>query len=314
MSAYPATEAGRDRWIAALRGPREPVRVDRPNAFLLELERFASGEAGSVATVLLANRECPWRCAMCDLWRHTLAESVPPGAVSGQIAYALQRLGPARQVKLYNSGSFFDPRAVPVADHQAIAELVRGFERVVVECHPSLVGPSCLRFAEKLSGQLEVAMGLETVHVGALEKLNKRMTVEGFARAASRLAGDGIAVRAFVIVGGPFQPSDEAVAWACRSVEFARECGCGVVSLILARGGNGAMEALERLGEWEQPRLRDLEQALAYGIGLGGARVFADTWGLRPECGMCGPARIARLNAINLAQTVLPAVECACST
>ena len=140
------------------------------------------------------------------------------------------------------------------------------------------------------------------------------MTLDGFARAAARLVRDGIAVRAFVIVGGPFQPAAETFEWACRSLEFARACGAGVVSLILARGGNGAMEALERLGEWTRPRLRDLERALEFGVELGGLRVFADTWDLAPECPACGPARVARLHAMNLAQTVLPAVECACST
>ena len=86
------------------------------------------------------------------------------GAIPAQIDYALERLLPARQIKLYNSGSFFDTRAIPLQDYPAILSRVASFERVIVECHPALVSESCFRFNDQLTGRLEVAMGLETVH------------------------------------------------------------------------------------------------------------------------------------------------------
>ena len=51
------------------------------------------------AAVFLTNRECPWRCVMCDLWKNTLAESVPIGAIPAQIDFALARLPATRQIK-----------------------------------------------------------------------------------------------------------------------------------------------------------------------------------------------------------------------
>jgi uncharacterized Fe-S cluster-containing MiaB family protein len=87
--------------------------------------------------------------------------------------------GPFDQLKLYNAGSFFDAGAIPTADHPAIAERCRNFPRVVVECHPSLVGERMLPFRDRLGAtRLEVAMGLETAHPGVLAKLDKRMTTE----------------------------------------------------------------------------------------------------------------------------------------
>jgi len=56
-----------------------------------------------------------------------------------------------RQIKLYNSGSFFDPRAVPPEDHEAIAQRVAAFDRVIVECHPALIGESALKFSDLLN-------------------------------------------------------------------------------------------------------------------------------------------------------------------
>ncbi len=315
MSIYPDLPAERDSWILSRRGERKAVSAERPYAFLLERERFVSGEVGDVATVFLTNRECPWRCAMCDLWRHTLPNPVAPGQIPGQIAYALKQLGAARQIKLYNSGSFFDPRAIPPEDYPAIAELIQEFERVIVECHPALVGARCLAFRDRISGDLEVAMGLETVHPAALKKLNKRMTLDDYARAAERLAAQGIALRAFVIVGAPFQPPEEAIEWACRSLDFAQECGATAVTLIPSRAGNGAngsMEALAAAGEWRPPSVAELECAMEYGLRQGRGRIFADLWDLEgvQSCAACKEARVARLSAMNLGQTVLPAVEC----
>ena len=130
MSVYPDSSRERDEWILARRPVRNTVDPRKPSAFLVEDERAESGEIVRVATIFLTNRECPWRCLMCDLWKNTLTESVPPGAIPEQIDFALGQVGEARQIKLYNAGSFFDPRAIPREDFPAIAERVRGFERL----------------------------------------------------------------------------------------------------------------------------------------------------------------------------------------
>ena len=315
---YPTSSVDRDRWILQQRPARNVVDPARPHLFFVESERSASGEVVPVATIFLTNRECPWRCLMCDLWKNTLEETVPVGAIPGQIAAALSELTRAvekpRQIKLYNSGSFFDPRAVPVADYPAIVEQVQGFDRVIVECHPALVGDSCARFNDAIGGKLEVALGLETVHPAVLEKLNKRMTLESFQRAAEFLRQHEISLRVFVLVKPPFMDETAALEWACKSVDWAFACGASVVSLIPTRPGNGALDALAQQGDFTPPRLETLEASLDYGIGLKRGRVFADTWELKrfSSCNNCFDARKHRLEQINLNQQWIPRVECGC--
>jgi len=312
-SPYPATGPGRDRWIVQRRLPRNRLDPLRPYAALVEDEMSDAGEVVPVATIFLTNRECPWRCLMCDLWKNTLEEPAPPGAIAAQIRGALASLPPARHVKLYNAGSFFDSRAIRPDEDNEIASLVRPFERVIVESHPALIGERCLRLRDRLAGRLEVALGLETVHPELLAKLNKRMSLEDFQRAAAFLQTCGISVRAFVLVGLPFLSERESVDWACRSIRFAFDCGAAVVSVIPTRSGNGALDALAQSGDFAEPLLASLESALEFGLQLGRGRVFADLWDLERfgRCAACLPARAARLREMNLSQTVRPRVACA---
>jgi archaeosine synthase beta-subunit len=311
-SPYPAAAAERDRWIVSQRPDRARLDPWQPYAFFVEEERAADGSIAPIATVLLTNRECPWRCVMCDLWQNTLTETVSAGAIPTQIDHALARLPAARAIKLYNSGSFFDPRAIPVSDYAAIAERVRDFDRVIVECHPSLVGDRCLAFRELVHGRLEIAMGLETAHPGVLEKLNKRMTLEQFAQAADFLGKNEIDLRAFILVQPPFMKPDESLHWAQRSLDFAFGCGAAAASLIPTRGGDGAMEAFAESGDFVPPRLSLVEDAMSYGLQLRRGRVFVDLWDLQrgSGCLQCYNSRVQRLKKMNLMQSVCDAVTC----
>ena len=325
QSVYP--ETGRDDWILAQRPPRKQLDPFKPHGFFLERELNRSGRVTSSAVILLTNRECPWRCVMCDLWKNTLPYTLPAGAIPSQIGYALSRLSSRpQQIKLYNSGSFFDTAAIPAEDYAQIAEKVSFAERVIVECHPKLVGEKTMAFRDQLTGaQLEVAMGLETLEPSILARLNKQLTPALFRGAARDLYELGIALRVFVLVKPPFMHESVAVEWAVKSTEFAFDCGAAVVSLIPTRSGNGAMERLIENDEFAPPALHTIEHALEECLarfcnGRGSAdsegglqrRVFVDTWNLEQfaTCRYCFDQRRARLCQMNLTQEILPPIPC----
>jgi radical SAM enzyme (TIGR01210 family) len=302
-------------WVRSLRAPRRPIDPWEPLGHFWEEERTADGGTIPAFTVFLAGAECPFTCVFCDLWRETLAGPTPRGALPEQIRKALAAAGslpiPAA-LKLYNASNFFEPRAVPLEDESEILDLSAPFARVTVECHPRLIGDRCLRFAEKLAGRLEVAMGLETVHPEALPRLNKGLTLDDFDRAAEILRQAGIGLRAFVLICPPFVPPEEAVEWAFRSAAHAFEHGAERVTLIPVRGGNGAMETLRDAGDFTPPRLDQLEEALERCLGLHGI-VTADLWDARrfADCSDCADARLARLDRMNRAGRSEPRAECA---
>ncbi len=299
---------GSDDWIVARRPARNIVSPDRPYAFLAETEPAADGGLVSVATVFLTNRECPYRCLMCDLWKNTLQTRIAPGKIPAQIRWALAQLPPARHLKLYNAGNFFDPQAIPPEDYAVIAELAAPFERVIVECHPRLIGRRLTEFHRLLAADLEVALGLETVHPEVLPRLNKKMTLDDFARAVTALHGQGVLVRSFILVRPPFLTDEEGLAWAKRSLDYAFSLNVECCSLIPTRAGNGAMDELERAELFAPPSLDALEQALEYGLSLRAGRVFLDLWDIEravPEAPNRAE-RLARLERMNLTQRIEP--------
>ena len=341
MREMPEMPVITDQYILNARGPKNRVDPTLPYAWLVEPEPTAAGAIEDVATIFLTNRECPFKCLFCDLWKNTTDERIAPGAIPGQIDYALSRLPPARHVKLYNSGNFFDHQAIPAEDYGNIARRVAGFRTVIVENHPKLCGAACVKFRDLLvesakrrsperrvrttacsdenreyeAPQLEVALGLETVHPDVLPRMNKQMTLDDFRRACEFLTLNRIALRAFILLKPPFVEADECVHWALRSIEFAFECGVRVCSVIPTRSGNGVMDQLEHDRRFAPPGLAALEAVLAQGISLSRGRVFVDLWDVEKlyDCSACGPRRVDRLRQMNLCQQVLPPISCSCA-
>lgn len=311
-----------ERRIRGLRPPKPEVDPWKPLGIVEEPERWPDGTTAPSLTVFLAGAECPFTCVFCDLWRSTLDGRTPAGALPAQLRQALSERrggggepGPRGRIKLYNASNFFDPRAVPPEDLPELARLVEPFPHVTVENHPRLTDRRCRDFQRLLAGRLEVALGLEAIHPGALPRLNKRISVSDFDRAAERLRGWDLDLRVFVLVGSPFIPPVESLEWTVATVEHALDRGARLVALNPVRDSEGEMERLAGTGDFTPPTLGDLENALDACLELPRAReavVVADLWDveLLASCPECSEARIERLRRLNLTGRPEPRVEC----
>jgi radical SAM enzyme (TIGR01210 family) len=303
-----------DKWIISLRGSKNNVDPQKPYGWLVEKERTIKGTIENTGIVFLTNRECPFHCLMCDLWKNTTDYTLAPGAIPNQIRYALSQMPAVRHLKLYNSGSFFDPGAIPESDYPEIASILNSFETVIVECHPKFINEKCLKFRDMLTPDLHIALGLETVNTEILRYLNKKMTLADFTKSISFLKKNHIPARAFILLRPPLLSEDEGIFWAERSIDFAFEAGVECCTIIPVRAGNGAMDKLLLDGDFYLPDIHSLEKVLEYGIGLHKGRVFADTWDLElfTDCTECLGNRTSRLIHMNLNQEIINPVDCTC--
>lgn len=304
-----------DNWIISQRGKKNIVTTDRPYYWLVEREVTSSNIPEDVAVIFLTNRECPFHCLMCDLWKNTTDVSVKEGDIPRQIELALEQLPPVRHLKLYNSGSFFDRHAIPENDYKKIASITADLKTLVVESHPRFIDNRCIIFRDMLKPKLQVAIGLETANEEILSKLNKKMTIEDYVRSVTFLKKNGIASRTFILLKPPFMNENEGIHWAKRSVDFAFESGTDCVTVIPVRPGNGAMDYLMRTKYFSPPDIRSLEKVIEYGLRLKKGLIFADLWDidLFPCCNKCKPARINRLSGMNITQRIPDPVKCDCS-
>jgi len=254
-------------------------KLSHHTPYLVLDETEPNGEGGQVetTTVFLTASPCPIGCRMCDLHRHTLPGPTPEGVVAEQIDAALAKRPRRGWLKLYNSGNFFDPQSIPVSDYEAIALRCEGFSRLVVENHPRFGAERLRRFRDRLPVQLEVAVGLETVQPRWLNRLAKQMTRDEFDRYARWLAGEGVDLRVFLILGVPGVTAREATRWARLSVRHALAASARHISLIPARIGEGwsglgdqlPSLSMDVLGEIQRAVLRDAD---------GRAAVTIDVW------------------------------------
>ncbi|MCC5941019.1 MAG: hypothetical protein JJU37_05705 [Balneolaceae bacterium] len=303
--------------VEFLRPDKAELDINKPYLFLHEHEVQKSGKVEAVNTIFLTNKECPFKCVMCDLWRHTTDEPTPEGAIVHQIEYALDRLPDASVIKLYNSGNFFDGKAIPVSDYRAISGLISQYDHVIVENHPKLTGPYIREFKDQLNGTFEIAMGLETIHPDVLPKLNKQITTDLFKKSTGYLNDIGVDVRAFILLNPPFLTDEsENIEWCLRSVEFAFEAGVTACSIIPTRAGNGIMDKLQENGDFVPPRLEALEAVFEQALKLKKGRVFCDVWDLEKfsDCDKCIDQRKDRIDKMNLIQNIIPNIECSCRT
>ena len=305
-----------DQCIVSQRGNKNSVDPQKPYGWIVEQERTIKGKIEETGIIFLTNRECPFHCLMCDLWKNTTDEPVALGAIPHQIEWALEQMPEIKHLKLYNSGSFFDTKAVPEADYKKIASLLKNFETVIVESHPKLINERCLHFRDMLKPELHIAVGLETVHPEILRKLNKQMTLEDFSNSIGYLTKYGITSRAFILLRPPFLSESESIYWAEQSIDFAFNAGVECCTVIPVRAGNGAMDYLLEKGDFNLPDIHSLETVLEYGIGLKKGRVFADIWdlGLFSKCNKCIDQRTNRLINMNLRQKIVSQINCTCDS
>jgi radical SAM enzyme (TIGR01210 family) len=236
-------------------------------------ERREDGVVPSL-TVILRSGGCGWnRCLMCG-YRHfrlPRGEASLADLMGGQLRWIQERFAGEEYdlVKIYTSGSFLDPREVPVAARDGILAAFRGKE-VIVETRPEFVTGDavreCLELIDPGRGPVSfsVAMGLETSDDGIREKcVGKGFSFGDFVAAAGIAHRSGAGVKAYLLQKPPYLTEKEAIDDVIRSARDAAP-HADEISLNPCTVQKGTeVERLWRAGAYRPPYLWSVILALA---------------------------------------------------
>ncbi len=204
--------------------------AEKPPASWRGQERYGN-ELLDCLTIIFRSGGCTWsQCRMCS-YRHERYPGHPsPESIAGhlrsQLAWVTRqyRSEDYQMVKIFTSGSFFDPEEVPVEFLVEVASVFRG-KLIIAETRPEFVDPDILSpFIEKLDNgtwkiPLYCAMGLETSSDTIRDKsINKGFSFEDFRHASAAAHTAGAGVKAYLLLKPLFLTEGEAVADMKRSI------------------------------------------------------------------------------------------------
>jgi len=186
-------------------------------------ERYNGGTVECL-TIIFETGGCSWaRCRMCsyrfEKYR-ALSRDELHGHLHSQLAWVRSQfsLDAFSMIKIFTSGSFFDPNEVPPAFVDEIGEAFRG-KIVIAETRPEYIVRETI---ERLGAALDngthkiplyCAVGLETTNDAIREKcINKGFSSADFFSAASIAHASGAGVKAYLLFKPLFLTEAEAMA------------------------------------------------------------------------------------------------------
>ncbi|MDD2473342.1 MULTISPECIES: archaeosine biosynthesis radical SAM protein RaSEA [unclassified Methanoculleus] len=218
-------------------------------------------------TVIFRSGGCSWnRCRMCgyrherypDLARDELAERL-----IRQVRWVKENFRDEdyQVLKVFTSGSFFDPDEVPPAARRTVAEAFRG-KVVIAETRPEYVDAEVLReFREGIdtgawARPLSVAVGLETTNDFIRERsIDKGFTYADFLRAAAAARTAGVGTKAYLLMKPPFLTEREARDDMVRSIRDVSSVADSISMNLCTVQGRTEVERLWKQHAYRPPYL-----------------------------------------------------------
>ncbi len=206
---------------------------EKPLASWQGPERYGN-ELLDCLTIIFKSAGCTWsKCRMCSYRHERYSDQHSPeillSRLRAQLAWVNRQYHSEdyRMVKIFTSGSFFDPREIPPAFLSDVAASFRG-KLVVAETRPEFVNSETLSAFMTLLDDgtwnipLYCAMGLETSNDRIREKcINKGFTFSDFKNAASAAHAVGAGVKAYLLFKPLFLTEAEALADMKSSIRDA---------------------------------------------------------------------------------------------
>ncbi|HWG90449.1 MAG TPA: archaeosine biosynthesis radical SAM protein RaSEA [Candidatus Thermoplasmatota archaeon] len=299
-----------------------------PSSIFTQPDRY-DGEEVTARVVILRTRGCRWAltggCTFCGYVNDSFVRKIDGAELVAQWENALQSYAGEPILKIYTSGSFFDPYEVPEEAQKAIlANMPEGLKKLNVESQAVDITEKRMELVmssfPKDRVKLEIGVGLEAANYEvARYSVNKEFFMEDYRKAAAVAKQHGATLKAYTMVKPPFLTEREAIESA---VETAREAGPHSSTISFNPMNiqkNTLVDKLWKRGQYRPPWLWSVVEILKRGKQVTDTVVKSDPVAggkVRGShnCGKCDEYVLAAIRDFNVHQNpkVFDRLKCDC--
>lgn len=285
------------------------------------------GEVVDAGVIILPTIGCRWGrlsgCSMCGYVYES--GDLDDDTLGALFQKELDSLGNVRYLKLFTSGSFFDPEEVSSRLMDTVVKEVnrRDIKLFGVESRPEFLKNENLSvLQEELNGKIEVGIGLETSNDNIRrECINKGFTFADYQKAVEMCNHIGVLVKTYLLFKPPFILEREAIDDTVKSIKDASESGTDKISINPMNVQRGTfVETMWKRGEYRTPWLWSLVEVLKSASSLGiDVPVLSHPTGAGTRrgahnCGVCDKEVTDAIRRFSLEQDpqILEGLSCDC--
>lgn len=287
-------------------------------------EDLLDGVPAKTHTIIFRTRGCYWGhrggCTMCGYIADAATRPPTPEDLLTQFESVSRRIDHG-VVKIFTSGSFFDPGEVPeVVRDKILAELNLYADKIIVETRPEFVTDKTVAGAKMHADRLEVAIGLETSNDTIRNNsINKNFLFKDFVRASEAAKVHGVTTKAYLMMKPPFISERDALEDMVKSVMDAAPYA-GTISMNLCNVQRGTLvDELFHRKAYRPPWLWSVVEVLKRVHGKTGSIVTSDPLAAgQPRgphnCYKCDPEFADAIRKYSLTQdvSVFDGLDCDC--
>jgi radical SAM enzyme (TIGR01210 family) len=200
-------------------------RLDRPVAFWSEPDRYQD-EIIDAFVIILKTKGCSWAhesgCTMCGYFNDSAFTDISDDDLLSQFHNAMESYNNEPVVKIFTSGSFFDPDEIKEKiQTKILKELSKTTKKIAVESRPEYVTNKHIKRCDNdlSENNLEVGIGLESAHDDIRNfNINKGFSFQDYQTAANVLHDHHHLLKTYVLVKPPFLSEKQAIHDAIETI------------------------------------------------------------------------------------------------
>ncbi|MFX0084567.1 MAG: archaeosine biosynthesis radical SAM protein RaSEA [Candidatus Hodarchaeota archaeon] len=213
-----------------------------------------------IITIVIPTRGCSWAlsesggCSVCGYINDSSRNhNIPSDLILNRVKKIMDKNSLIKpiQIKIFNSGSFFDDDDVPRKLRFKLIQLIKNYSKIrkiSVESRPQYLLNN-FKEVEHLKNQLspvmlEIGIGLESSNNCILRDCwNKGFTLEDYAKTTQKIRSLGVKIKTYILVKPPFLTELEAINDTIKTVQDAVGIGTDIISLNPCNVQNGTLVA-----------------------------------------------------------------------